>query len=178
MTTPPSPSIKMATKDDTSTQITTISNLKDTSISPTLWYRLHVLISDLQNFNNPTSQTRLESITDPSFIVPPYFSSDEAKKIKQTVVDTTGKTFTQMVEEGLNERLEWRQKKRIESGDFRVCAAHDLAPVMGRALGIDLKMLEKDKAFGKLVEQKGLDLGEGEGWGGLKKKSFEPKKRR
>ncbi|PYI09542.1 hypothetical protein BO78DRAFT_427235 [Aspergillus sclerotiicarbonarius CBS 121057] len=180
MTTPSSPSKKMDIKDQPETPPTpqiSISNLQDSSISPTLWYRIHVLISDLKSFNNPTSKNRLESITDPSFIGNPYFSTEEAENIKQTVVDTNGKTFMQMVEEGLNERLERRQNKRIESGDFRVCAAHDLAPVMGRALGTDLKQMEKDKEFAKLVQEKGLDLGDG-GWGGLKKKSFSPRKKK
>ncbi|OOF93395.1 hypothetical protein ASPCADRAFT_7621 [Aspergillus carbonarius ITEM 5010] len=155
----------------------TISNLKDSSISNTLWYRIHVLISDLKNFNHPSANKRLEKVVDPSFIGKPYFSPEEADKIKQTVVDTNGKTFSQMVEENLNERLERRQKKRIESGDFRVCAAHDLAPIMGRALSIDLKQMEKDKEFAALVEKKGLRLGR-EKWGGLKKKSFSPKNKK
>ncbi|RAK95623.1 uncharacterized protein BO80DRAFT_469240 [Aspergillus ibericus CBS 121593] len=156
---------------------TTISSLKDPSASSTLWYRIHVLIFDLQNFNTPSSNKRLEKVVDPSFVGKPYFSPEEADKIKQTVVDANGKTFSQMVEEALNERLERRQKKRVESGDFRVCAAHDLAPIMGRALGIDLKQMEKDKEFATLAETKGLWLG-GETWGGLKKKSFSPKKKR
>jgi hypothetical protein len=41
-----------------------------------------------------------------------------------------------LIEETLNERLERRMKKRVESGDFRVCAAHDLAPVLRRLLGL------------------------------------------
>ncbi|GKZ20925.1 hypothetical protein AbraIFM66951_003816 [Aspergillus brasiliensis] len=155
----------------------TLPDLKSSSISPTLWYRIHVLIFDLKNFENASSKKRLDQVTDPYYIGKPYFSPEEAEKIKQTVIDTNGKTFSEMLGEGLNERLERRNKKRVRSGDFRVCAAHDLAPLMASALGIDLKQLDKDKEFTKLVEQNGLDLG-GESWGGLKKKSFAPKNKR
>ncbi|GKZ34878.1 hypothetical protein AbraIFM66950_005275 [Aspergillus brasiliensis] len=155
----------------------TLPDLKSSCISPILWYRIHVLIFDLKNFDNVSSKKRLDKVTDPYYIGKPYFSPEEAEKIKQTVIDTSGKTFSEMLEEGLNERLERQNKKRVQSSDFRVCAAHDLAPLLAGALSIDLKQLEKDKEFTKLVEQNGLDLG-GESWGGLKKKSSAPKNKR
>ncbi|KAB8203001.1 hypothetical protein P875_00108693 [Aspergillus parasiticus SU-1] len=153
----------------------TVANLKDSSIFPSLWYRIHVLLADLKSFDKPASNKRLEKIVDPSFIGEPYFTPKEAETIKKTIID--GKEFTQLVEEGLNKRLDRRNKKRFESGDFRICAAHDLAPIMAQALGIDLKRLEKDKSFTNLVEEKGLHL-EGEGWCGLEKKSFAPKRKK
>ncbi|OGM42503.1 hypothetical protein ABOM_008308 [Aspergillus bombycis] len=153
----------------------TIASLQDSSAFPNLWYRIHVLIADLKSFDKPTSNKRLEKIIDPSFIGEPYFTPKEAETIKKTIIN--GKEFSQVVEEELNKRLDRRNKKRFESGDFRVCAAHDLAPIMAQALGIDLKRLEKDKQFANLVEEKGLHL-EGENWGGLKKKSFAPKTRK
>ncbi|KAE8148865.1 hypothetical protein BDV25DRAFT_10298 [Aspergillus avenaceus] len=156
---------------------TTISDLKDSTISPDLWYRIHVLIFDLCNFSKSASRDRLESVIDPSYIGKPHFSPEEAEKIKGTVIGTGGRTFSQAMEEGLNERLERRSKKRIESGDFRVCAAHDLAPLMGRALGIDLKQMKMDKQFAKLVEENGINLN-GRTWGGLKKKTFAPRRKK
>ncbi|KAB8218338.1 hypothetical protein BDV33DRAFT_205539 [Aspergillus novoparasiticus] len=153
----------------------TVANLKDCSAFPNLWYRIHVLLADLKSFDNPSSNKRLEKIVDPSFIGEPYFTPKEADTIKKTVVN--GKEFTQFVEEELNKRLDRRNKKRFESGDFRICAAHDLAPIMAQALGIDLKRLEKDKGFANLVEEKGLHLG-GDRWSGLKKKSFSLKKKK
>ncbi|KAE8381761.1 hypothetical protein BDV26DRAFT_289189 [Aspergillus bertholletiae] len=153
----------------------TVANLKDPSSFHNLWYRIHVLIADLKSFDKSTSHKRLDKIVDPSFIGEPYFTPIEAETIKKTVID--GKEFTQFMEEELNKRLDRHQKKRLESGDFRICAAHDLAPIMAQALGIDLKQLEKDKGFAHLVEEKGLHLGLG-GWNGLKKKSFAPKNRR
>ncbi|KAE8322481.1 hypothetical protein BDV39DRAFT_209734 [Aspergillus sergii] len=152
----------------------TVANLKDCSAFPNLWYRIHVLLADLKSFDNPSSNKRLEKIVDPFFIGEPYFTPKEAHTIKNTVVN--GKEFTQFVEEELNKRLDRRNKKCFESGDFRICAAHDLAPIMAQALGIDLKRLEKDKRFANLVEEKGLHLG-GDRWSGLEKKSFSPKKK-
>ncbi|KAE8359189.1 hypothetical protein BDV27DRAFT_162877 [Aspergillus caelatus] len=122
-------------EDATNIPSPTVSNIKDFSAFPNLWYRIDVLIADLKSFNKPDSNKRLEKIVDPSFI---------------------GEHF---VEEELNKRLDRRNKKRVESGDFRICAAHDLAPIMAQVLGIDLKQLEKDKRFANLVEEKGLPPG-------------------
>ncbi|PWY83612.1 hypothetical protein BO70DRAFT_403908 [Aspergillus heteromorphus CBS 117.55] len=140
--------------------VTTVSSLKDPSTFPGLWYRIHVLIFDLRNFNNPSSNKRLDRVIDPSFIGAPYFDPMEGDLIKNTVID--GKQLTAL--------------KRVESGDFRVCAAHDLAPVIGRVLGIDLKQLEKDEKLPALVEERGLNL-QGEDWTGLEKMSFSSKKK-
>lgn len=72
-----------------------------------------------------------------------------------------------MIEETLNERLERRIKKREESGDFRVCAAHDLAPILEKALGIGVKDLQRDNEFLGLLDRCGLDLEDGEVWRGM-----------
>lgn len=40
-------------------------------------------------------------------------------------------------------QLTRRENKRVQTGDFRVCAAHDLAPILGKALEIDVKRLAK-----------------------------------
>ncbi|KAI3002248.1 hypothetical protein CBS147346_6082 [Aspergillus niger] len=157
--------------------LVTLPDLKGSAVSPTLWYRIHVLIFDLKDFGNTSSKKRLDKVTDPSYIGEPYFTIEEAEKIKQTIIDANGKTFSETLVEGLNERLKRRNKKRVQSDDFRVCAAHDLAPLMASALGIDLKQMEKDNDFARMVELKGLNL-RGEIWSGLKKKSFSPKNKR
>ncbi|KJJ35563.1 hypothetical protein AFLA70_12g006100 [Aspergillus flavus AF70] len=165
----------MNTEDTPNIPCLTVTDLKDSYSFPNLWYRIHVLIADLKSFDKPASNKRLERIVDPSFIGEPYFTPKEADTIKKTMID--GKEFTQFVKEELDKRLDRRSKKRSESGDFRICAAHDLAPIMAQALDIDLKRLEKDKNFANLVEEKGLHLG-GESWSGLEKKLFSPKKRK
>jgi len=67
-------------------------------------------------------------------------------------------------------------KKRVESNDYRVCAAHDLAPIFEKALDINPKELARNKEFLALMEKSGLELGDGEEWKGLPKKTFEKKK--
>lgn len=46
-----------------------------------------------------------------------------------------------------------------------MCAGHDLAPVLAGLLGVELKLMEKDKGFVRLVKEKGLELGQ-ERWEG------------
>ncbi|KAF7161740.1 hypothetical protein CNMCM5623_007227 [Aspergillus felis] len=153
-----------------------IANLQNSMTFPTLWYRLHVLLYDLQYFNQrPDSRERLETVTDLSYIGPPYFNDDEATAIKNTVVH--GKTLAHIIEQELQERLERRNKKRVDSGDFRVCAAHDLAPILASTLGTNLKQLDKNKRFALLINSRGLDLGD-EKWEGLTAKLFTPKNKR
>ena len=67
----------------------------------------------------------------------------------------------------LDERLERRMKKRVESGDYRVCAAHDLAPIFETAFNIRPKDLAKDDTFLSLLENSGLKLKNEENWLGL-----------
>ncbi|KAE8139469.1 hypothetical protein BDV38DRAFT_281233 [Aspergillus pseudotamarii] len=165
------------TNPDNTTKIPTptVADLKDSSAFPNLWYRIHVLITALKSFDKPASNKRLEKIIDPCFIGEPYFAPKEADTIKKTIIN--GKEFSCFVEEELSKRFDRRNKERVESGNFRICAAHDLAPIMPQALGIDLKQLEKDKRFSNLVGEKGLHL-RAESWGGLRKKSFSPKKKK
>lgn len=60
----------------------------------------------------------------------------------------------------MNERLERRLKKRVESGDFRVCAAHDLAPVIEKAFGVKEKELARSERFKEVMGRCGLKLRE------------------
>lgn len=153
----------------------TISDLKGAGISPTLWYRFHVLLFDLEHFQNrPQSRQRLENVNGVSFIGKPYFNSSESCAIKSTLIGT--KTLSDTIEESLQERLQRRMKKRVESGDYRVCTAHDIAPILATALGINLKELGKDERFTEFVQKNGLRCGEE--WKGLKVKSFAPKQKR
>ncbi|GIK03855.1 hypothetical protein Aspvir_007930 [Aspergillus viridinutans] len=163
-------------QDNNTAYPSSIADLQNSTTFPTLWYRLHVLLYDLQHFNQrPDSRERLETVTDVSYIGSPYFNDDEATAIKNTVVH--GKTLAQIIEQELQERLERRNKKRVDSGDFRVCAAHDLAPILAAGLGTNLKQLDKDKRFLLLINSRGLDLGD-EKWEGLAAKSFAPKNKR
>ena len=74
-----------------------------------------------------------------------------------------------LIEETLKERLDRRTKKRAESGDYRICAAHDVAPILEKALGIKQKDLERDQAFLDKMSANGLHLEPGERWTGISK---------
>ena len=62
-------------------------------------------------------------------------------------------------------------KKRVESGDYRVCAAHDVAPVVEKALGISPKDLKNDRQFMELRLAHSLRLPPDHKWSGLKETS-------
>lgn len=110
-----------------------------------LWYRLHVLLFDLQNFDHrPDSRNRLDQVVDPHYIGAPYFTAEEANSIKNKEI-VFHKTIQQMVNEKLTERLDRRMEKRVNSGDFRVCAAHDLAPIIADLFRVDLRQLDREK---------------------------------
>ncbi|RAH84811.1 hypothetical protein BO86DRAFT_441819 [Aspergillus japonicus CBS 114.51] len=159
----------------------TLSDLKHgTTTSPTLWYRIHVLLHDLCNVNHPASSKRLGKTADPHYIGKPYFTWDEAQRIKRTVGGPGGRTVEQLIEERVREKLErlHRKKRPVEGADeLRVSAAHDLAPIIARLLQIDLKVLGKDEQFARLVGEYGL-YPEGETWVGLKKRTFGSRKKR
>lgn len=68
-------------------------------------------------------------------------------------------------------------KKRVQSGDYRVCAAHDVEPILEKALGMKSKDLERDQGFLDTMTANGLQLKLGEQWTGIGKrqKSFHNK---
>ena len=153
-----------------------LSALK-TNIDSDLWYKLHVLVYDLRHFEQSNfSRSRLESVVDPSYLGEPYFTRNEADKLKGALVDTD-KTLSVLIEETLNERLNRRMKKRVESADYRVCAAHDIAPILERALNIKPKDLERNQAFVDTMLEHGLHLEPGTQWTGFDKqqKTFKNK---
>ena len=151
---------------------TTIADLRANN---TLWYKLHVFIFDLHHFAScPASQARLDSIIDASYLGLPYFTAAEAAQIKNTKTEdnSTSKSGVSMtLEESMRQTMEERMQRRMarhaESGDFRVCAAHDLAPILERALRVRWKDVKQDKAFRALMDEHGLTLPEGQVWGGL-----------
>jgi hypothetical protein len=64
-------------------------------------------------------------------------------------------------------------KKQVESVDFRVCAAHNVAPIVVKVLGAKEKDLRNEEFVG-FTENWGLELGEGAVWEGTQK-CFAPK---
>lgn len=101
-----------------------------------LWFKVRVLLFDLRHFKErEESRNRLELIVDPAYIGAPYFEPGEVQLLKSIVLNDGGQTLENLVQANLDEKLNRRMKKRVESGDFRVCAAHDLAPIFERCLG-------------------------------------------
>ncbi|GAB7339389.1 hypothetical protein MBLNU457_6027t1 [Dothideomycetes sp. NU457] len=142
-----------------STKPLTLTELRNSS---DLWYKVRVLIYDLQNMKkDKTCENRTLQTTDPLYISAPYFSADEAAAVKNTVVDTSGGT-TITLEEKMSSSLENFFEKRRASGDCRPCGPHDLVPVYLECFG-----MEK----GDIVDEKfcqgsdGRVLGRRDDWG-------------
>jgi hypothetical protein len=130
----------------------------------------HVFVYDLRNFKERADcQSRLDNIVDASYLGTPYFKQEEVDMLKATKVNGE-MTLEVVIRNTLDERLERRMKKRVESGDYRVCAAHDLAPIFETAFNIKPKDLAKDDAFLSLLENSGLKLKNEENWLGLPKR--------
>jgi hypothetical protein len=150
--------------------LSTAPTIQDLRNTHSLWYKIHVFVYDLRNFKvRADCQSRLDSIVDASYLGTPYFKQEEVDMLKATKVNGE-MTLEAAIRNTLNERLERRMKKRVESGDYRVCAAHDLAPIFETAFNIKPKDLAKDNVFLSLLENSGLKLKNGENWLGLSKK--------
>ncbi len=123
------------------------------------WHKIKVFLFDLRHFKERTdSRDRLELITDPSYIAAPYFEPPEVQKIKSFIPNGCDITLGQLIASTLDEKLNRRMKKRVATADYRVCAAHDLAPVFEQAFGVRPKDLQKDKKFVKSLTADGMVL--------------------
>lgn len=152
-------------------------SLPELKVDGNIWYKFHVLLYNLRHFEQTNvSQSRLETALDPSYLGEPYFNQDEAEKFKGARLDGD-KTLPALIEETLNERLDRRMKKRVESGDDRVCAAHDVAPILEKALGINPKGLERNQALLDTISANDLLLEPSEQWTwlGRQQKTFHNK---
>lgn len=142
-----------SSKNRTSPQIQSLQS--DTQC----WYKVKVFLFDLRHFKERTdSRDRLEPITDPSYIGAPYFEPAEIQRLKSLVADDREATLEQIIESTLDEKMDRRMKKRVASNDYRVCAAHDLAPVFEKAFNVKPKELQRGKKFIKALTADGLLL--------------------
>ncbi|KAI4189593.1 MAG: hypothetical protein LQ346_005093 [Caloplaca aetnensis] len=137
----------------------TSSQLQSLQNDAQCWHKIKVFLFDLRHFKERTdSRDRLELITDPSYIAAPYFEPPEIQSIKSFIPGGCDITLGQLIESTLDEKLNRRMKKRVATADYRVCAAHDLAPVFEQAFGVRPKDLQKDKMFVKSLTADGLIL--------------------
>ncbi|KAF2125240.1 hypothetical protein P153DRAFT_369942 [Dothidotthia symphoricarpi CBS 119687] len=135
-----------------------------------LWYKLHVFMFDLRNFRtNTNSRERLELVTNELFIGNPYFDDNERQRLCNTIIDSSQRTLEDVLGAFFQTTLEKRLQGRIkETGDWRICAAHDLAPIFERAFRVNTKDLSKNKVFSKMVQKGGLGaLDNGGVWKGI-----------
>ncbi|KAL5348573.1 hypothetical protein ACLOAV_005990 [Pseudogymnoascus australis] len=155
-------------------QVISVEELK---AQPYLWYKIHVLLYDLRNFQeNSQSQERLDTVLDISYIGMPYFDQVEAQQLKACTVDAmNSKTLETLIKDTLGERLERRMKKRVDSGDYRVCAAHDISLLFEKTFSIKPKYLQTNIEFLTLLKRGQLEPKDIGNWKGLPKKSFQPK---
>jgi hypothetical protein len=127
---------------------TTLAGLRD---DRNLWYKICVLTYDLCNLQKDrNSEKRTLCTTDELYISTPYFSPDEAIRIKTATLED-GNTIEEAITSSLTNFFE----KRRASGDARPCGPHDMAPVYRLCFGIDKAEIE-DERFLSRVKRSGL----------------------
>jgi hypothetical protein len=144
-------------------QSSTISNRR---ADRQLWYKICVIIYDLQNISNDhNSEKRLLSTTDELYISAPYFTPAESSRIKATFADfqvqredgtsedgrdikTT--TESRTIEEAIKLSLVNFFEKQRASGDSRPCGPHDLAPIYHRAFCLEQTEIQDERILSRL----------------------------
>jgi hypothetical protein len=112
-----------------------------------LWYRICVLLYDLQNLSKDhNSEKRIGSTTDELYISAPYFTPIEAARIKATSVDNESYTIEDAIKLSLVNFFE----KRRASGDSRPCGPHDLAPIYLRVFGLEQAEIQDERFLSRL----------------------------
>ena len=145
---------------------TTLSTLRQDA---DLWYRLLILLHDLNNIgSDPLAEKRLSSTTHELYISAPYFSESEATKIRATMIDSTVDVLEtedesassteapstsspeMLLEEAIHNRLASFFDKRKASGDSRPCGPHDMLPVYISVFGIRKEELQDERFLSRL----------------------------
>jgi hypothetical protein len=85
----------------------------------------------------------------------PYFTAEEAARIKATKVEIPDDvnaevTETSTVEDAIISSLANFFEKRKASGDSRSCGPHDMAPVYQRVFGIEKEDIKDEKFLSRL----------------------------
>lgn len=137
----------------------TIAHIKQT---PTLWYKLHILLLDLHTFKDrPDSRARLECITDMHYIGSPYFTPSESTLLKSLDISPLSKLrLGAYIASEIREKLEARSEKGGRGGkaDFEICTSHDIAPIFEEVMGVRAREVGRNKVFLKCVRKYGLGI--------------------
>lgn len=120
---------------DLASQTTPTATIADLRSMPNLWYKINVFVYDLRNFRErPDARSRLDSISDSSYIGQPYFTGSNATILKSIVIEED-KCLAQVIEETLNERLE-RRKRNVSRVVTVVCVQRTISLQFSRRLSI------------------------------------------
>ena len=131
---------KLAVKNAT----VTLSSLRE---DLDLWYRIRILLYDLNNVKDLLSAKRLSSTMNELYISEPYFRDFEASKIRTALIDEADvagllsngispEAEEVTIEQALHYKLENFLDKHKASGDSRPCGPHDMVPIYGSIFGI------------------------------------------
>ncbi|KAF7948318.1 uncharacterized protein EAE97_003729 [Botrytis byssoidea] len=121
--------------------------MSDLQADHDLWYKIHVLLHDLHNIaNDHAAQARTQNTTDELYIGGPYFTLEEASRIKGTIVSSPILTETPEFEELESEG----DLEHHASGDARPCGPHDMGPIYRAIFMVSKEKLKDGKFFGRL----------------------------
>ena len=126
-----------------------------------LWYRIRILLYDLNNVKAALSEKRLSSTTNELYISEPYFRDVEASKIRTALIykadvpDLSSNGISPSaqgitIEQALHHKLENFLEKRKASGDSRPCGPHDMVPIYSSVFGISKEDLGDERFLGRL----------------------------
>ena len=150
---------KLAVKSAT----VTLSSLRE---DVDLWYRIRILLYDLNTVKDPLSEKRLSSTMNELYISEPYFRDVEASKIRTALIyeadvpdlfsnGISPEAQEVTIEQALHHKLENFLDKRKASGDSRPCGPHDMVPIYGSIFGITKEDLG-DAHFLRRLRRSGL----------------------
>lgn len=129
---------------------------------PNLGYKIKVLLYDLRNIEKDYAAVqRIQNTVDALYISTPYFTPEEAARVKSATVDSDGdqRQDSQQsihhltVEEAIHTRLEGFFGKRGASEDKRPCGPHDMGPVYEEVFGISKEELQDERFLSRLRRQ-------------------------
>ncbi|CAI6332864.1 unnamed protein product [Periconia digitata] len=134
--------LEAAARPSPTKAIRTVADLRE---DKDIWYKICVLIYDLRNAKDKTSENRTLQTTDELYLSMPYFSPDEAAAIKAARLDD-GHTLEHAITTSLQNFFE----KRRASGDCRPCGPHDMVPVYMTCFGIEKSEIEDEKLLSRI----------------------------
>ncbi|KAI4182354.1 MAG: hypothetical protein L6R41_006024 [Letrouitia leprolyta] len=142
-----------ASHTNTSPSVPTLpppAHLSDLRNDPDLWYRIRILLHDLNNIKEHAAEKRLSSTPDELYISEPYFTPSEANKVRTTLISHTKDQQQITIQDALHQDLEILSEKRRASGDARPCGPHDMFPVCCGVFGVKKEELKDEKFLARL----------------------------